>query len=213
MLGIIFKDYLTCLIPKNTFAIILNLVTALLVMIFMPEFYGMCLIVPFYLPLSASCLVQVAMEQDELVHFDKLQLTFPLTKRKIVLSKFVGSLIFLGMTQILNFFAMLYFYNKGVADFTICLQLWVLGFAVGFILQAISNLGFYLLGNKKGSIMYLLMLGISVVIYLITYYQINVMRIFEMNHNLLIAILIFISLLMLYSSYRLCVLIYSKRFS
>ncbi|MDO4600627.1 MAG: ABC-2 transporter permease, partial [[Ruminococcus] gnavus] len=97
MRGIILKDlYEGFCIRKNTLnwtigLIFISFLTAINSIMRGP--YGFLLIVVLLSPLMGSSLLQMTAEQDEKSEFDRIQLTYPLTKQEIVFSKYLGGLI------------------------------------------------------------------------------------------------------------------------
>ena len=100
MRGIILKDlYEGFCIKKNmlNWLISLGLITVLTtVNSMMRGTYGFLLIVVMILPMMGSTLLQMTVEQDEKAEFDRIQLTYPLSKMEIVLSKYLGGLLVQG---------------------------------------------------------------------------------------------------------------------
>ena len=88
--------------------------------------YFFMLITAFVFPLLGCSSIESSLEQDEKVNFDKIQLTFPITKTEIVLSKYILGICFL---TICNVFSLVFF--------------------------AVVNFAFFLLGRKLGLIVYI----------------------------------------------------------
>ena len=61
------------------------------------------LIVVLLFPVMGSTLLQMTVEQDEKAEFDRIQLTYPLSKSEIVLSKYLGGLIVQGGMTLYSF--------------------------------------------------------------------------------------------------------------
>ena len=116
MRGIILKDlYEGFCIKKNmlNWLISLGLITVLTtVNSMMRGTYGFLLIVVMILPMMGSTLLQMTVEQDEKAEFDRIQLTYPLSKMEIVLSKYLGGLLVQGGILLLSFlFLLIYVYG------------------------------------------------------------------------------------------------------
>ena len=133
MRGIIYKDYLIAFLPKNIISMLANIIVSIGIVIFFPNYYGLALTVALAIPVSGSALLQMTMEQDEQSNFDKMQLTFPMTKKQIVLSKYIGGLMTQSVFYLFSLVVTLYYYFTGVAEFIPALQLWILGIIVGLI--------------------------------------------------------------------------------
>ena len=213
MRGIIYKDYLIAFLPKNIISMLANIIVSIGIVIFFPNYYGLALTVALAIPVSGSALLQMTMEQDEQSNFDKMQLTFPMTKKHIVLSKYIGGLMTQSVFYLFSLVVTLYYYFTGVAEFIPALQLWILGIIVGLIFFGICYTGFYLLGNKKGSIMYMIFMVAAAIIYILSFFNFDVMSIVNVNHNILLMIGIILAVMTLIGSYILSVKIYTKRYS
>ena len=105
------------------------------------------------------------------------------------------------------------YYFTGVAEFIPALQLWILVIIVVLIFFGICYTGFYLLGNKKGSIMYMIFMVAAAIIYILSFFNFDVMSIVNVNHNILLMIGIILAVMTLIGSYILSVKIYTKRYS
>lgn len=212
MKGIIIKDYMIARFPKNLISSLLNIGVAFIIAVFMRGFYGMGLAV-MLLSLSGSTLLQISMEQDELSDFDKLQLTFPLTKKQIVLAKYLGGAMLQGSYFIASLIIVLIYRWAGIVSLTAALQVWLLGVILGIIFFAISYTGFYLLGNKRGSIMYAIAAASTAAMYVLMYLNIDVFDFLLNNANLVLIVGLVIAVLILSASYFLSLKIYTKRYS
>ena len=71
--------------------------------------YFFMLITAFVFPLLGCS----SIEQDEKVNFDKIQLTFPITKTEIVLSKYILGICFL---TICNVFSLIFVFSFTIYD-------------------------------------------------------------------------------------------------
>ncbi|MEG0591784.1 MAG: ABC-2 transporter permease [Coprobacillus sp.] len=215
MKGIIYKDFLSFLQPKHAMSILADVVVTIPIICIFQNIYGLALTCIMLLPMTGTSLLQVSMEQDELSNFDKFQLTLPLTKKQIILSKYVAGLLFMGIFAVISLLlSLIYFYGVlAVADLMVCLQIWLLGVIAGCAFLSITYVGFLLLGNKKGTIVYFILAAISVVAYLVGYFSFDAMAIFNINHNVLLLIGAIITVVLLTISYYLSVMIYTKRYS
>ena len=115
MRGIILKDlYEGFCIKKNLINWLASMIfTSALTAIseFMRGAYGFLLIVVLLFPVMGSTLLQLTVEQDEKAEFDRIQLTYPLSKSEIVLSKYLGGLIVQGGMTLYSFvFVLIYVY-------------------------------------------------------------------------------------------------------
>lgn len=214
MKGIIYKDYLLALVPKNIFSILMDLIVFIPVVYFFRNIYGLALTCILLLPMTGTSLLQMTMEQDEICKFDKIQLTFPVPKKEIVLSKYLGALSFVSIFTVISLGVAFFYYGVyQVVDLATCLQIWAAGVIAGLIFISLSYVGFFLLGNKKGTIVYFILAAISVVVYLFGFFNFDVMSIFTINLNILLMIGAIIALVLLFISYTISLKIYTKRYS
>jgi len=89
MKGIILKDfYETFCIKKNLFEFLSAFAFVVLIVAFMKNLYTFILIVGVTLPLIGSSPMQYSMEQDDISGFNSILLTYPLSKKKIMLAKY-----------------------------------------------------------------------------------------------------------------------------
>lgn len=212
MNGIIYKDYVISLLPKNFISLCSNVFVALGIVIILDNFYSFAL-ATMMLAISGSSLLQVTMEQDELSNFDKFQLTFPLTKKQIVFTKYLAGLIMQGGCFLVSLLLALVYYWIGRVTLVAALQVWVFGIIIGLIFFAINYPGFYLLGNKRGSIMYIVTILVFVVGYILTFFNFDVAVILTLNHNLLLGIGLVIAVMILIVSFYISLKIYTRRYS
>lgn len=215
MLGIILKDYYEAFcIKKNLLGMIFGFGCIALLSVFMQNFYSFCLIVGIILPMIGCSPLQYAMEQDDISKFDDILLTFPLTKKEIVLSQFAACLSFCGIISVLALAeTFVYVYIHKCTDLQTGLFLWAVGIIFSIAVLAVINIGFFALGNKKGTILYIAIVIIIALGYAISYWNFDFSWIFKMNKILLLLIAFAISIFMLLLSYMACVKIYTRKHS
>ena len=161
MLGILRKDlYDTFLIPKN---ILSNGFGYLFMFLFAyllgPNYYMMMVFIMLAIPATSVMVLQAAIEQDESVRFDDVLLTYPISKKQIILTRFCGNLIGILLNMALSFLLMLgYVYGGKTTDIRDGIFIWLAGCVISLYAVAVFSVGFYLLGNKKGTIMYVILL-------------------------------------------------------
>lgn len=215
MLGIILKDYYESFcIKKNTFSMIFGFGCLFLFSLFFKSFYGLCLVVGVILPLTGCSPLQYSLEQDDISKFDDILLTFPLTKKEIVASKFGSCLAFCAINSVLSFLiTLVYVFIHKCTDFKTGLLVLGVGVIFSIAMLAISNIGFFALGNKKGTIIYMALVIIVAFAYAISYWNFDFSWIFKLNFGVLLFLALLLSLGMLYVSYKVCVKIYTKKHS
>ena len=157
MRGIILKDlYEGFCIRKNTLnwaisMIFISFLTGINSMMRGP--YGFLLIVVLLFPIMGSTLLQMTVEQDEKSEFDRIQLTYPLSKREIVLSKYLGGLLVQGGMILYSFlFLLVYVYGYKTLTFGEAISTWGIGVAGSLVYFSVSYMVYFWLGNMKGVI-------------------------------------------------------------
>lgn len=168
MLGILRKDlYDTFLIPKN---ILSNGLGYLFMFLFAyltgPNRYMMMVFILVAIPATSIMILQAAIEQDETVRFDDLMLTYPISKKQIVLTRFLENLIGVLLNMAISLILMLgYVYGGKTTDIQTGIFIWMAGNVVSLYAVAVFSVGFYLLGNKKGTIVYVASIFIWAFVY------------------------------------------------
>lgn len=211
MKGIIYKDYLHLLLPKNLLSVLFNVIVSLGVAIFFGGFAALATSV-MILSVLGSSLLQITMEQDELSNFDRIQLTFPVTKKEIILSKYLSGFILQAGCFMLTLIIAIGYYFVGVVNFVLALQTWGFGVVIGTIFFAISYPGFFLLGNKRGTIMYAVASLITIVIYLLTFFNFDIRAVLMINHNTLLVIGLIIAVVCMIGSFIISLKIYTRKY-
>lgn len=119
--------------------------------------YFFMIITVFVFPLLGSSSIESSLEQDEKVRFDKILLTFPLTKAEIVLSKYILGICFVVICNVLSLIFVLSFtYSHNNITLQEGLSSWGIGILVSLIFFAIVYFVYFLLGRKVGIIFYIL---------------------------------------------------------
>ena len=107
--------------------------------------YFFILITAFVCPLLGCSSIESSLEQDEKVNFDKIQLTFPITKTEIVLSKYILGICFL---TICNVFSLIFVFSFTSSHNKITLQeglsAWGFGVLFSLVFFAVVNFAFFL---------------------------------------------------------------------
>lgn len=219
MLGLIRKNYFEAFrIKKNIFESIFGYGIMALFVAFGKDFYIFCLVTLIIFPLMGSTPLQYALEQNEICKFDDILLTYPLTKKEIIGSQFLACLSFCGITGIISLMTtFIYVYIHHTTDLKTGLLIWAAGLILSLVFLAVSSVGFFALGNKKGTIVYIILVIFSAFSYAATYTftsaGIDFMVLFTLDVRILLPIALVVSLLLLVGSYYLCLKIYTKRYS
>lgn len=216
MWGIIQKDfYDSFCVPKNLVNTVFGLgLCWLLVWLLGADEYMLMLMVTMAIPMTSVSVLEFAIEQDELVGFDDILLTYPISKKKIVLARFIDSFLFTAGCSVFTA-AMLLWYGVGnrAMDIKTAVLLWLASIVASLFMLSISSLVFFWLGNKKGTIVYLVMVIVTAFTYVLAYWNVPVEKIVALGPWKLLGIGCVISLLAVTASYWGCLEIYTRRHS
>lgn len=215
MKGIILKDfYESFCIRKNLIGLLFSILCIGLVVIGMDNLYALTLMIVVTLLMTGSSTLQYSMEQDEISQYNKILLTYPLTKREIVKAKLTATYI---LSAIVNLFVslpitLIYVYGYHTVDIKTGMMIWFLGIIVSLIMNAMNSIGFFWLGNKKGTILYIIILIAFVIFYIYSYFFVfDYQSLLNFGITNLLIVGFVIGILCNYLSYRACVHIYTKK--
>ena len=142
----------------------------------LPLFLVLCI------PMTTVSVLQAALEQDEMVLLDDIMLTYPLTKKEIVLARFIDNMIYVGINAVISVLMMLvYVYGAKTTDLQTGLLYCALGLVVSLVTTAVFSVGFYILGNKKGTILYIALVLVATISYCFTQLNFSFAWILNMN--------------------------------
>lgn len=214
MLGIIIKDfYESFCIRKNLIGFIFSYLSLALVVFGIKNQYVLILIIVLALPMTSVSPLQYSMEQDELSKYDKKILTFPLTRKEIILSKIISTYIFAFVSNLVLSLpiVLLYVYCFQVTNISIGLWIFFLGLIMTLVMLPINNIGFFLLGNKKGTILYIIILVAFSIFYILGNTMAEISNVF-LNPSLLIILMsLVISIIINIIGYFACLKIYTLK--
>ena len=157
MKGIILKDlYENFYIKKNLASYIFGALFIGIAIIFVNTSYTFIFYTMLLTILFGSCTLEASYEQDEKSNFNKLQITFPLTKSEIVISKYLLALICTGISALLALiYALANVYLCRLITLTEALTVWGLSICVSLVFTSIVYVFYFLLGKKIGVIIYI----------------------------------------------------------
>lgn len=216
MWGIVKKDfYDTFCIPKNLLSNILGYLAMIILAVLMGQNrYMMMLFVVVCIPMTTISVFQMALEQDEKVQFDEIMLTYPVTKKEIILARFIDNFIYMGINTVISVIMVLgYVYLGKTVDIRTGMFYVAAGIAVSLIATAVFSIGFYLLGNKKGTILYVGMVIIVALFYGLSSSGQWISRIFQTDPRILTGIALILGGLLMAGSYWVCLKIYTRQHS
>ncbi len=215
MKGIIFKDfYLGFGIKKNLTSFIFAFVFIVALMLLMRTNFGFLLFCGITLPMLGSALFQVSVEEDEKTDFDKIQLTYPMTKKEIVFAKYLSGFMMIGLCFILNLIVCYVYVNifKSISLYS-ALSVFLFSVGAGLIFNAVSFFIFVLLGNKKGVVLYILLIMIIAGIYGATSWKVDYISYIMNNMTLIISTGVILGVLTMIISYFASLYVYKKKHS
>ena len=212
MLGIIIKDYYESFCLKKNLISMIFAFTALIVLVMlMKNLSSFILIVGITLPMMGTSTLQYSTEQDEISNYNKILLTFPLTKKEIVKAKIISTLILSTLSNLLISLpiTLIYVFVYQAVNLDIALLIWLFGFILTFIMTAIQNIGLFTLGNKKGSIVLFIFTIVVAISYIFSYVFVGIETIVELTTPTLLIFETLIAIILNIISFYACVKIYS----
>lgn len=147
------------------------------------------LLIVVTLPMISVSTLQYSMEQDEIAKFDQILLTFPLTRKEIVKAKIIATYLCALLSTLLISLPIILFYvgYYQVTDIQTGLLIFGLGIIATAIMTPLNNIGFIWLGNKKGTILYIIILIILAIGYVILNFVVGIEQIMMISlHNWII---------------------------
>ena len=108
---------------------------------------------------------------------------------------------------------LVYVYGAKTTDLQTGLLYCALGLVVSLVTTAVFSVGFYILGNKKGTILYIALVLVATISYCFTQLNFSFAWILNMNPWMLFAIGLVIGILFMLGSYWGCVKIYTRHHS
>ena len=211
MKGIILKDfYETFCIKKNLFGFLFSFAFVVLIVAFMKNLYTFILIVGVTLSLVGSS----PMQQDDISGFNSILLTYHLSKKKIMLAKYLSCFLFLVGSWIFSFLIMLvYVYVYKTIALYPALEIFIAGMIVSLAVLSICNMGLMILGSKKGTILFIAITILFCAGYVFSALNIGVENILLLDKHLLMLIGAVIAIILLFISYYVSLKVYTKRYS
>lgn len=214
MWGIIIKDfYESFCIRKNLLGLIFSLICLLFAITFARSMYMLVLLIVVTLPMISVSTLQYSMEQDEIAKFDQILLTFPLTRKEIVKAKIIATYLCALLSTLLVSLPIILFYvgYYQVTDIQTGLLIFSLGIIATAIMTPLNNIGFIWLGNKKGTILYIIILIILAIGYVILNFVVGIEQIMMISLNNWIIIGVVLAMILNVIGYYACVKIYTLK--
>ena len=206
MRGIILKDlYEGFCIRKNTLnwtisIIFISFLTAVNSMMRGP--YGFLLIVVLLFPMLGSTLLQMTVEQDEKSEFDRIQLTYPVSKQEIVLSKYLSGLIVQGGMILYSFlFLLVYVYGYKTLTLGEAISTWGIGVAGSLVYFSVSYMVYFWLGNMKGVIFTFITMAVLVIGFLFSVFNVGLEELMAISKGTWVVVSLFAGVTLMVISY------------
>ena len=218
MRGIILKDlYEGFCIRKNTLnwtisIIFISFLTAVNSMMRGP--YGFLLIVVLLFPMLGSTLLQMTVEQDEKSEFERIQLTYPVSKQEIVLSKYLSGLIVQGGMILYSFlFLLVYVYGYKTLTLGEAISTWGIGVAGSLVYFSVSYMVYFWLGNMKGVIFTFITMAVLVIGFLFSVFNVGLEELMAISKGTWVVVSLFAGVTLMVISYFVSLKIYTKKHS
>ena len=163
------------------------------------------------LPLLGTSMLQFSMEQDDIAHFYKLERTYPLTIRQIVLAKYILALLCIGFFLLVSFgLSFLYVYGYRVTTSgRVCKS--GCRNPGGAYLPLHYIPGLLSLWRQKGHHSVCGGNGCFSLVYVTSYYGFGVLELLTIDRTLLLVISYPVSIILALGSYLLSVRCYGRR--
>ena len=214
MRGIILKDfYESFCLRKNLIGMLFSFAVVTTLVIWMRDAYSYVLLVLLMMPMIGVSTLQYSMEQDEISGYDEILLTFPLTKSEIVLAKLISTWLLALLSNLLISLPLTLLYVFAYHSITIELAFgtWLGGLIFSFVMNAFNAAGFFALGNKKGTVMFVVILVILAIAYIAVQIGIGIEQLLQAGSMALLGGGALLALLLNLLSYRLCLFIYTRK--
>lgn len=187
MLGIMLKDwYETFCLRKNMIGNLIGYVFLIFVMFVFPSQQNYLLISGIIFPFFSAIIIQASLEQDEISKYDEIMLTYPLTKKEVILARLGSSIVYiLFQYVVVALLSLIYVYQFNFIGIKEAYMIWLASFIFSFITLGINMIFFFWLGNKKGTILYIFMIFVYCTIYFISRVFNDWMLLFELEPYIL----------------------------
>lgn len=216
MKGIIIKDfYESFCLRKNMIGMIFAFICLIVMVFAWKNLYSLVLTVVIVIPMIGCCTLQYSLEQDEICKYDQRLLSFPITRKEIVQAKIMSTVILSLLANMLFSLPVTLVYSLlfQLIDLKTALGIWVAGLVISFIMTPINNIGFFLLGNKRGTIFYMIFLIIVALSYVFVHLAIGINELLLISKNIWLIIGIMAAFLLNIIGYLACVKIYTVKHS
>lgn len=214
MKALIYKDLFVLKQKSQLASLFLNLAMLIPIGFFFQNLYGLALIVILSYPIGGSAFIQVVMEKEERTNFDKTIISLPVTKSEIVLARYITSFIYFGIHMLFGLlYTFIHIYVIQSVSLELGLLLWGIGILVGTIMISINSIGYILLGSRKGTFLYLIILALSIIGYVVTFLGFDIKQILTLSSTVLMILSCIVTILCLIISYFASLKIFTRKYS
>ncbi len=214
MKALIYKDLFVLKQKSQLASLFLNLVMMVPIGFFFQNLYGLALIVILSYPIGGSAFIQVVMEKEERTNFDKTIISLPVTKSEIILARYITSFIFFGIHMLFGLlYTFIHIYVIQSVSLELGLLLWGIGILIGTIMISINSVGYILLGSRKGTFVYIIILVLSIIGYAVTFLGFDIKQILTLSSSVLMMIACIVTILGLILSYFASLKIFTRKYS
>lgn len=162
----------------------------------------------------SSCIIESSCEQDEKANFNRLLISFPMSKSQIVITRYLLTLCCIGTANLLTLMMNLYgVFIKHIFSLAGALELWTLGLIISIFFSGISQVCYYLLGKKIGTIVYMILFFFLAVSYNLFIFMAQIWPLSSVNRTLLLIAGIPVSILFLMLSCLISIQIFKRRYA
>lgn len=214
MKALIYKDLFVLKQKSQLASLFLNLVMMVPIGFFFQNLYGLALIVILSYPIGGCAFIQVVMEKEERTNFDKTIISLPVTKSEIILARYITSFIFFGIHMLFGLlYTFIHIYVIQSVSLELGLLLWGIGILIGTIMISINSVGYILLGSRKGTFVYIIILALSIIGYVVTFLGFDIKQILTLSSSVLMMIACIVTILGLILSYFVSLKIFTRKYS
>ena len=214
MKALIYKDLFVLKQKSQLASLFLNLVMMVPIGFFFQSLYGLALIVILSYPIGGCAFIQVVMEKEERTNFDKTIISLPVTKSEIILARYITSFIFFGIHMLFGLlYTFIHIYVIQSVSLELGLLLWGIGILIGTIMISINSVGYILLGSRKGTFVYIIILALSIIGYVVTFLGFDIKQILTLSSSVLMMIACIVTILGLILSYFVSLKIFTRKYS
>ncbi len=215
MRGIIYKDlYDNFRIWKNLASYIFGLViiAGWGLLFSESEYYFVLLIM--VIVLIGACGMESTMEQDESANFNRLLISFPVTKAEIVIAKYILALIFIAGANFLSLATTVFHVVfVGPLGFSEALPIWGVGVGASFVISGIIYIEYFLFGKRIGTIIFVVFIAVAAGAYGSLSVIFGIEKFVQMDKTFLLCAGLPLSVLVFAGSCLISIFIYKKKYA